>query len=457
VEVRKTELLETLADRFLAQIKFLKPAVEGAPTHAELDRILDAAAKYEPTPIREQLRGKGVKTAAEFRTKLVSNRAIKDFREGLDLDDLGRDVSFSRRSGKGGDIPVNKSLWILPNGDVVDVSVDGALPDGSAFSHGIYVKQWVAARLEFHPNKKEAALARRIKQRADELMAEDTTLRDEIDPDSENLLADDPEFAGFFDETEESSPFAGDLAYNQAAVEHGWVRVKPASFASERTLYVDTLDGHIPSAAAVRLRLAAAEKGYTLEILTGGPINNRVAFQRPASTVQFFRSLPGQDEFYSRRSGKAAKTAAEFRTKLVQERALADRREGLRSQGDDVQFSRRGQRKQEDFYEMADKNGWLLPNGEFMETDVTSAVTVKLDGDPLSQVGNHARAALEWLDEHDPDQADIFWSAKDATLIDEDDISLSDQEVYDFMHSLGWVRVAQGGTTAYVEGRPTRN
>ena len=46
MEVRKTELLETLADRFPAQIKFLKPAVEGAPTHAELARQALLAGKH---------------------------------------------------------------------------------------------------------------------------------------------------------------------------------------------------------------------------------------------------------------------------------------------------------------------------------------------------------------------------------------------------------------------------
>jgi hypothetical protein len=40
----------------------------------------------------------------------------------------------------------NKACWILANGRVADVSEEGWNDDGTAFSHGIFVKQWVKFR-----------------------------------------------------------------------------------------------------------------------------------------------------------------------------------------------------------------------------------------------------------------------------------------------------------------------
>ena len=220
------------------------------------------------------------------------------------------DVLYSRRSDKVTEVPVNKSLWIMPDGRVVDVELEGALPDGSAFSHGIFVKQWVSARLNagFWPDKREVELALKLDRRAKQLMEEDPTLADfdaedvEVRSGEFESLSDDPEIQMMLEGESGENPFAGDLAYNQAAVEQGWVRVKPAAFATEKTLFADTVSGRLPAAVSKVLQESVKKNGYTLNVLRGGPANNRVAFTRPASGVQFMRMLPGQDEWKSRRS-----------------------------------------------------------------------------------------------------------------------------------------------------------
>ena len=54
------------------------------------------------------------------------------------------------------DIQPNKASWILGNGRVADVSKEGENNDGSAFSHGIFVKKWIGFRTKnFFPGKEE--------------------------------------------------------------------------------------------------------------------------------------------------------------------------------------------------------------------------------------------------------------------------------------------------------------
>ena len=39
------------------------------------------------------------------------------------------------------------------------------------------------------------------------------------------------------------NPYSGDLAYNQAAQEEGWIRIKPLTRPRESTIYAETFSG----------------------------------------------------------------------------------------------------------------------------------------------------------------------------------------------------------------------
>ncbi len=101
------------------------------------------------------------------------------------------------------------SLWILPDNRVVDIATEGFDETQTAFSHGIFVKQWVKFRLDrFHPDREEYRTAESIRIRAHCLMTEDPSLRAD------------------FDEEGQPNPFSGDMAYKQAAMEQGWIRIR---------------------------------------------------------------------------------------------------------------------------------------------------------------------------------------------------------------------------------------
>jgi hypothetical protein len=159
------------------------------------------------------------------------------------------------------DIHPNKASWILGNGRVVDVSKEGWNNDETAFSHGIFVKQWVKFRVQnFCPDKSEADLARVIDRRAKQLMVENP-----------NLLIDDEENS----DCEGSNPFEGDLAYVQAAEEQGWIRVKPMPRpVLDNSVFMETYSQDLNPVVAKVLKAAKAN-GLKLTVLTGGAIANR--------------------------------------------------------------------------------------------------------------------------------------------------------------------------------------
>jgi hypothetical protein len=71
------------------------------------------------------------------------------------------------------DIQPNKACWILVDGRVADVSEEGWNDEGTAFSHGIFVKQWVKFRTHnFCPEKSEREMASGIQRRAQQIFAE---------------------------------------------------------------------------------------------------------------------------------------------------------------------------------------------------------------------------------------------------------------------------------------------
>lgn len=128
----------------------------------------------------------------------------------------------------------------------------------------------------------------------------------------------------------------------------------------------------------------------------------------------------------------------------------------------DVLFSRRRgtdlRSRQADLH-INNVNGWLLRNGTFIETEPTAAVKFSSEDDVMANLGEHARAGLDWLHANDPNELVTFWSAKEAEaeINDLDAIEVTDSDVYNFLFSRGWARVVgELGDTTYVEGRPTQ-
>ncbi len=154
----------------------------------------------------------------------------------------------------------NRSVWVLPGGHVVDVEFEGRNDDGSAFSHGIFVKNWLSFRLDrFFPDREEIAIARRMRKRAISLLVEH--------PD----LAQDCDDEGF------PNPYSGDLAYNQSAEEEGWIRIKPLTRPRESTIYAETSSGEMTAAAREAIFSAAGAQRCTVEVLSGGALANRAS------------------------------------------------------------------------------------------------------------------------------------------------------------------------------------
>jgi hypothetical protein len=152
----------------------------------------------------------------------------------------------------------NRSVWVLPGGQVVDVESEGATEDGAAFSHGIFVRKWVSFRLDrFFPDKADRQTAQRIRSRALELLRANPEL--ESDPEDDGS----------------TNPFSGDLAYNQAAEEEGWIRIKPLTKPLDNTIYAETATGAMSKEAKDAIHGAAAARNCRLIVLSGGALANR--------------------------------------------------------------------------------------------------------------------------------------------------------------------------------------
>jgi hypothetical protein len=157
-------------------------------------------------------------------------------------------------------VPVqpNKACWILANGRVADVSEEGWNDEGTAFSHGIFVKQWVKFRtMNFCPDKSEREMALAIEKRAKALFTENPEILVESDEDGEANL------------------FAGDLGYVQAAEEQGWIRVKPLPRpVLDNSVYLETYSPDLKPKVAEVVEVSR-NSGLKVMLLTGGAIANR--------------------------------------------------------------------------------------------------------------------------------------------------------------------------------------
>ena len=174
----------------------------------------------------------------------------------------------NRLSEAAGTIKPNRSYWVLPDGAVVDVAEEGYNEEGTAFSHGIYVKNWIDFRTKrFFPNKEEVAVAEAIQKRAREIVKDDPSLEQASEDGGENA-------------------FAGDLAYNQAAEEYGWVRVKPMTVPTgDPVVYAETISGNTSRPVTYILN-QLRERGMKVDVLAGGALANRPGLVRRQQQAQ---------------------------------------------------------------------------------------------------------------------------------------------------------------------------
>jgi hypothetical protein len=154
----------------------------------------------------------------------------------------------------------NRSDWVLPSGRVVDVETEGMNDDGSAFSHGIYVKQLVSFRIDrFFPDLEERKIAAEIRRRAKE------------------LIQGDPELAKELDDDGLPNPYSGDLAFDHTAEEQGWIRIKSLTQPRESTIYAETISGHMSERTRSVIDEAAERQNCRVEVLAGGALRNRAS------------------------------------------------------------------------------------------------------------------------------------------------------------------------------------
>ena len=340
-----------------------------------------AAPKSKATRVAETLleRGEAITNTelwrlrdaidAEIAPQRDAKRKLLDFEEG--------DLS------KRGDDPLapNRSLWLAPDGGTYDVEFHGATPDGSGYSHGLYIKQWVRDRLSPRRAGKfpeaEVDNARRMKARVDEMLAADPALRGDVDEDGQYSI------------------FSADQTWNQAAQERGWVRIKPMPHPTNRATIFAESAGDMSAAQRAALQLAT-DKGMEVRYIRGGALANRAAF----SEYRAFVDRVGQEEGYLTRRGD-----------LVDETTVGPRgalfvspniREGLNF--NDAVTALRGERHAQvrAFAEKVDK--WLPPSerhdaiGDWKDGAENSTVTMYGPDVPYKDVrvagallGDHAR------------------------------------------------------------------
>lgn len=163
----------------------------------------------------------------------------------------------------------NRSVWVLPDGSVIDAESQGRSADDAHYSHGIFVKKWIRFRMEnFCPDANELTMAQRMRGRA------------------QQLLREHPDLVQPYTKDGDPNPYDGDLAFNQAAEDEGWVRIKPLTTPRDNLIYAESTTGELSSAARSVIEAAARLHGSEVRLLIGGALANRaVEFEgRPAST-----------------------------------------------------------------------------------------------------------------------------------------------------------------------------
>lgn len=118
----------------------------------------------------------------------------------------------------------------------------------------MYVKRWIAFRLErFCPSSGEKNVAERMRSRAEDLLRSSTILCGE--------------------DMDKKSPYYGDAAYKQAALEEGWVRVRAPSRIEGGEVIVEVFSERDSQDVIDVVLAVARSKGHGVALSEGGPIS----------------------------------------------------------------------------------------------------------------------------------------------------------------------------------------
>ena len=200
-----------------------------------------------------------------------------------------------------------RSYWITPEGRVVDVVAEDQ--DGTSATHGRYVRNWVKARVgKFFPGEAEKEMARRIQSRAQELMAQDPNLREELDQDeliasyveevniAEAMDLPQPDYDSFVqDAINKLGP--SDMAYNEAATEVGWARIAvPPKFSADAPLQIQVKKSALGSGAAKTVKEIQGQR--VTSVVEDGALANRAVERTDLGRImQMLRNSPGQSDW----------------------------------------------------------------------------------------------------------------------------------------------------------------
>jgi hypothetical protein len=227
-------------------------------------------------------------------------------------------------------VKANTNYWVKPDGRVIDIYAEamGRIsrePDEeTAVTHGRYIQQWLSDRLDkFYPDQAEVAMAERIRDSVTELLRNDPTLVEELDPEiieaayqdevitSEALGLEPPDQDQFVADMRKGAD-AASIAYVQAAEENGWGRISSVAHVVKRraernnldsdgsVITVETLDSALGTGASRTLtELSNLKKVQTV---TDGAIQKtQISSANPelgfGLGLRYWRSLPDQSEF----------------------------------------------------------------------------------------------------------------------------------------------------------------
>ena len=204
-------------------------------------------------------------------------------------------------------VQLGRSYWITPEGRIIDVVAEDQ--DGTNATHGRYIRNWVKARVgQFFPGEAEKEVGRRIQSRAQELMAQDPALREELDNDAliaayvdevsitEAMDLPQPDYDEFVrDAINKLGP--SDMAYNEAAIEVGWARIAvPSKFSPDAPLQIQVKKDVLGSGANQTIKQIQGQR-VTSVVEEGALANRAVNRTDLGRMMDLLRKLPGQSDW----------------------------------------------------------------------------------------------------------------------------------------------------------------
>jgi hypothetical protein len=289
---RIMEMLQAVVRRLRAQLEVARDPVLAHTIRAIEAGTRKLAIQAEVNQLSPQDRATLVNDLATARDLFARPRAAT-------TQSKSQSPNYAEEAAK---VKPGKSYWINAEGRVIDVVAEDT--DGKSATHGRYVRNWVDARIgKFFPGESEKETARRIETRARELMTQDPSLREELDQEAIELAYQEavdlaevldqpvPDIDDFrADAARRLGP--SDMAYNEAAIEAGWVRIAvPGKFSAEAPIQVQTRKGAVSSRTNSTINELKSLRN--ISVVEDGAITNKAVNRSDVGRMlQFIRSLP---------------------------------------------------------------------------------------------------------------------------------------------------------------------